>query len=70
MKYDRVSVVLVNAVNEQQTMIDAQQKQSSEQESMIRQQQDQIKRQQLMSDQLRLAVCSVAPAAAVCKPGN
>ena len=52
-KYDRVGVVLVNAVQEQQRQIDAQQKQ--------------IERQQKQIDSLKQIVCSMNPRADICK---
>ncbi len=52
-KYDRIGVVLLNAVKEQQTQIEQQQKQ--------------IKQQQLVIDGLRKLVCQNNPQADVCK---
>ncbi len=52
-KYDRLGVVLLNAVNEQQTQIE--------------QQQQQLQQQQLVIDGLRKLVCSQNPQAEVCK---
>jgi cell division protein FtsB len=53
-KYDRVGVVLVNAVNEQQTQIEAQQKE--------------IERLKTELDSLKKLVCAVNQNADVCKP--
>ena len=59
-KYDRVGVVLVNAVNEQQTQIDMQQKQLEEQRKLIANQQAEI-------EALKALVCSQNAEAAICK---
>lgn len=60
-KYDRVSVVLVNAVQEQQRQIEAQQKQIDEQKSIIG-------RQRAELEALKKLVCSQNPAAEFCQP--
>jgi hypothetical protein len=52
-KYDRIGVVLVNAVKEQQAQIEAQQKQINEQQRQI--------------NALKKLVCSQNPAADICK---
>jgi type III secretory pathway lipoprotein EscJ len=62
-KYDRVGVVLVNAVKEQQQQIESQQEQ-------IDQQKELIKRQQMEIDALKQFVCSQNPAAKLCQPKN
>ncbi|MGI9055707.1 MAG: tail fiber domain-containing protein [Pyrinomonadaceae bacterium] len=62
-KYDRVGVMLVNAVNEQQTQIEAQQKQINEQKEVIQ-------RQQAELDALKQLVCSQNPHAQICRPKN
>jgi hypothetical protein len=62
-KYDRVGVVLVNAVQEQQLQIESQQKQIDEQKEMI-------KRQQSELVVLKLLVCSQNPAADLCRAKN
>ncbi len=62
-KYDRVGVVLVNAVNEQQLQIEALQKQIDEQNETI-------KKQRADLDALKALVCSQNPAAVACKPQN
>ncbi|MEP6903347.1 MAG: tail fiber domain-containing protein, partial [Actinomycetota bacterium] len=67
-KYDRVGVVLVNAVNEQQTQIEAQQKQIDEQKSLIKQQQEKLDIQQSELEALKKFVCSQNPSAEICKP--
>jgi hypothetical protein len=59
-KYDRVGVVLVNAVQEQQTQIDSLEKQNQAQ-------QKQIERQQKQIDSLKQIVCSMNPQANICK---
>jgi hypothetical protein len=60
-KYDRVGIVLVNAVNEQQAQIESQQKQFDEQKETI-------KRQQAEIDALKKFVCSQNPTAGLCQP--
>jgi len=55
-KYDRVGVVLVNAVQEQQLQIEAQQKQISEQQKLI--------------EELKALVCSQNQKAGICKLDN
>ena len=62
-KYDRVGIVLVNAVQEQQLQIEAQQKQIDEQNEII-------KKQQADLDALKALVCSQNPTALTCKPQN
>ncbi len=52
-KYDRVGVVLVNAVNEQQAQIEAQQKTIDAQQKQI--------------DELKLIVCQISPTAYACQ---
>jgi hypothetical protein len=59
-KYDRVAVVLVNAVNEQQTQIETQQKQISAQSQTIQRQQAEI-------DALKSLVCSRNHSAKLCR---
>jgi hypothetical protein len=58
-KYDRISAVLVNAVNEQQTQIQAQQKQLAEQSALLEKQQrqiDDLKRLLISRRQIRKSV--------------
>jgi hypothetical protein len=55
-KYDRVGVVLINAVKEQQSQIEAQQK-------LLEQQRAEI-------EALKALVCSQNPGAAICRPKN
>ncbi len=66
-KYDRVGVVLVNAVQEQQRQIEAQQKQLDEQNQVIKKQQEQMQKQQAELDALKMLVCSQNPTAEICK---
>ena len=47
-KYDRVGVVLVNAVKEQQLQIELQQKQLQEQEEMLKRLEERIQRLEAM----------------------
>ena len=80
-KYDRVGVVIINAVNEQQAQIEAQQKEILEQKQLdeqnqliIEQQkkleaaQKQIQKQQSEFAALKSLVCSQNPTAELCKP--
>ena len=76
-KYDRITTVLVNAVNEQQTNIEAQQKQIDEQKEIIKRQQElldkqqsEIKKQQVEVDALKKFVCLQNPTAELCQPKN
>ena len=62
-KYDRVGVVLINAVNEQQAQIEQQQKQIDEQKEVI-------KGLRRGLDALRILVCLQSPAAEICRPRN
>ena len=62
-KYDRVGVVLINAVKEQQELIDAQQKQIEQQRVEI----EQLKKRTADLEPLKALVCSWKPTAAVCK---
>jgi hypothetical protein len=80
-KYNRVGVVLINAVKEQQTEIEAQQKQIDEQKiqieaqqrqtdsqaELIRQQREKLDKQQSEIEALRRVVCSINPAAKICR---
>ena len=62
-KYDRLSVLFVNAFREQQAQIDTQ-------GSRIEQQQRQLDAQQSQIESLRRTVCAQNPAAEVCKEGK
>ncbi len=67
-KYDRVGVVLVNAVKEQQQQIETQQKQIDEQKETIKRQQEQLEKEKKELDALKLLVCSQNPTAQLCQP--
>ncbi|MCU1267163.1 MAG: hypothetical protein JWM21_3481 [Acidobacteria bacterium] len=56
-KYDRISAVLVNAVNEQQTQIEKQQTRLELQQAQIKAQQAQINQQQVLIDGLKKVLC-------------
>ena len=60
-RYDRLGVVLVNAVKEQQLQIEAQQKQIKEQNELIKKQQTEV-------EVIRVLVCSQNVNADICKP--
>lgn len=73
-KYDRVGVVLVNAVKEQQARIESQQKQIDKQDATIKLQQEllasqqaEIKRQQTQFEAFKKFVCSKEPGAELCR---
>jgi hypothetical protein len=66
-KYDRISAVLVNAVKEQQTQIETQQRRLKEQQTQIETQQRQIKQQQSLLDGLKKLLCFQSPTADVCQ---
>ena len=59
-KYDRIGVVLVNAVKEQQAQIETLQKTNAEQQK----QNDELRKQ---VETLRAVVCSIKPDAQICK---
>jgi uncharacterized protein HemX len=59
-KYDRVGVILVNAVNEQQAEIEAQRKKIETQDRSI----EDLRRQ---VDQLKKLMCAGNPTAEICK---
>lgn len=59
-KYEQLNVVLINAVKEQQALIEQQQ-------STLKQQQSQIERQQLEIRELKRLVCLSYPQAATCR---
>lgn len=76
-KYDRVGVVLVNAVNQQQAEIEAQQKRIDDQAGIIQKQAEKIERQQSEIERqrseleaLKALVCSNNRAARICEPKN
>jgi hypothetical protein len=66
-KYDRVGVVLLNAVKEQQAQIDAQERKIADQRALIEQQDKAMKLQQEQIDALRAVVCSTNSAIGICK---
>ena len=73
-KYDRISVVLINAVKEQQAQIQLQQDQLKRQDTQIKKQEAQARQQQAafvsqqqQLDALKLLVCGRHRRAAVCK---
>ncbi len=67
-KYDRVGVVLVNAVNEQQAQIETQQKVIREQSATIARLASEIDVQRTELTALRNFVCSLNPNAEICSP--
>jgi hypothetical protein len=74
-KYDRVGVVLINAVKEQQAQIESQQKLINEQTDLIKQQteklegqQSELEKQKSELEALKKLVCSDNPTAEICQP--
>jgi hypothetical protein len=65
-KYDRIGVVLINAVKEQQAQIQQQQEQLSEQQRQLKQQRTLIEQQILLMNGLRRTVCHQNPRATLC----
>lgn len=75
LKYDRLSVVFVNAFKEQQKQIEAQQKQIDEQTDLVSQQKEkleaqqrEIERQRNELEGLKKLICGQNPKAALCQP--
>ena len=65
-KYDRISVALVNAVNEQQTQIKQQNEEIRAQEELIQKQQRQLESQQSQIDALKKLICQTNSQAVIC----
>lgn len=66
-KYDRVAVVLINALKEQQVLIARQEELLKQQRSVALEQQRKLDRQQRQLDALRKLVCQNNPREEVCK---
>jgi hypothetical protein len=66
-KYDRVAVVLVNALKEQQDLITRQEELLRQQQSVLLEQQRKLNRQQQQLDALQKLVCQNNPRQEVCK---
>jgi hypothetical protein len=66
-KYDRVGVVLVNAVNEQQAQIESLQNQILEQQTTIKKQQQMIEKQSKDFEILKVIFCQQNRKAGLCK---
>jgi hypothetical protein len=69
-KYDRLGVVLINAVSEQQMQIEAQNAQINEQKAIIKRQQEKLDKQQTELEALKNFVCSNNPTAQLCQPNK
>lgn len=69
-KYDRIGVVILNAVKEQQTQIEIQGRTIKTQETKIEEQNKQITQQQKQIDALIKLVCGQDPRAEICKVGK
>ena len=63
MKYDRINVVLINAIKEQQAQINQQHGQIKQQQQEI----ETLKQRQREVGALKAIVCADQPAAAICK---
>jgi hypothetical protein len=68
-KYAQITTVLVNAVNEQQTLIEAQKQQLNEQNLLIQEQQRQFAKQQNQIDDLKRIICRMQPQLEACGKG-
>ena len=66
-KYDRMSAVLVNALKEQQTQIEAQQTQLRQQHTELESQRLQLNQQRVLIDGLRQMACKQNPGAEICQ---
>jgi hypothetical protein len=66
-KYAQITTVLVNAVKEQQTQIEAQKKQLDEQNELIKRQSEELERQKTEFEALKKLVCADNPAAEICR---
>ena len=66
-KYDRLGVVLINSIKEQQDQIDAQQKQIEKQQRTIIQQQSELEQQEKEFESLKTLVCLQNRQAKVCR---
>ncbi len=67
-KYDQITVALINAVKEQQSQIEEQQNEITRQALVNQKLQDQLKRQQSELDALKTLVCAQNPTAEICQP--
>ncbi len=66
-KYEKVSIFLVKAAQEQQAQIEQQQSQLDEQKRIIEQQQEKLEKQQAEIDALKQLVCASNKTAKVCE---
>jgi hypothetical protein len=66
-RYDRLGVVLLNAVREQQTQIEAQQKEIENQKQLNQSLQNQLDRQEAEIEALKKLICRQNPAAEACR---
>ncbi len=69
-KYDRIGVVLVNAVKEQQAQIEAQKKMIELQKIEAAEQKAANQRLQSQMDELKKVVCTLKPDVEICKSGG
>jgi hypothetical protein len=66
-KYEKLNLLLINAVKEQQVQIEDQQKRINDQQEQIAEQREELVQQRRQIDSLKLLVCLDHPEAAVCK---
>ncbi|MEP6945213.1 MAG: tail fiber domain-containing protein [Acidobacteriota bacterium] len=66
-RYERINVVLINAVKEQQSQIESQARENSDLRMASISQQTQINSQIVEIEALKAAICEMKPTAAVCK---
>lgn len=66
-KYDRLGIVLLNAVKEQQTQIERREKENGELRRLIEAQRKRLDEQDALLEELRDVVCAQTPEAAVCR---
>ena len=66
-KYDRLTVVLINAVKEQQAEIEVLRQQDQQNKQRLKELNDELEKQQTVTDALRRVICNSNPGEAVCK---
>lgn len=69
-KYDRIGVVLINVVKEQQAQIESQSAENKELKTTVKALKDKLDEQQRQLEALRLLVCSERPDAKICVTGK
>ena len=69
-KYDRIGVVLINAVNEQQDQIEEQAEENKQLQIKIETLETQLDEQKRLVENMRLLVCTNKPEAEICRSEN